>query len=393
MKIKFYKTFCIQKLTLCVVALLFMFQAKSQSPIRNPDTLFNKLDLMMVTQRVNCYNVYESCSFLIPRYYYQGKKDSVLILTDYWKNRCGSNARNVTLQILNKIDQNKFSSDSVSFNTIDWLEEYLASRIFYNPNYANYYGYSDYINTYNDFIYDYAKELNKNCVNPEAKLICSVLADSSANNLQKYLKKYKPITKIHTAYSNYQDSLGSLPSMIMGIQTGYTKFLGANQLLGDKFIFGLHVGWANKKNTLLANVDFRNGKSANSYFVWKNDSLVSTNYYSAFHVGLEYRRSIYKNKSSSLKLCVGAGMENMTAIAENTEKKIKSFSLQSYNFSGGLIYCFRINPFSEFFIQSTYNLLDFRNNKGTDLSGNAFCIKIGWSIYSINNSSHMGRYR
>jgi hypothetical protein len=383
----------LRKFVLCTIVLLFVFQAKSQNPINNSDTAFSKLDLMMVTQRVNCYNVYESCSFLIPRYYYQGKKDSLIVLANYWQNRCGANSRNVVLQLLNKIYLNKFTSDSISYNTVEWLEEYIAGRIFYNPAYANQYGYSDYINTYNDFIYDYANELKRNCVNPEAKLICSVLADSSANILKKYLKKYKPITKIHFAYSKYQDSLYTLPAMIMGVQTGYTKFLGANQLLGDKFVFGFHIGRTSNKNTFLFNIDIRSGKSINEYYVWKDDSLTKTQHYSGFYAGLEYQRSIYQKKSSALKLCVGGGIENLTAIAENTSKDISPFSIRSYNFNGGLIYNFRINPSSSMFIQATYNLLDFKNNKGTNLSGNAMCIKIGWSITAIDYTKNNLRYR
>ena len=137
---------------------------------------------------------------------------------------------------------------------------------------------------------------------------------------------------------------------------------------------------------------FRFIKSKNYYQVYAQDSLFRTRHFFGGYVGAEIGYELLRNKNSELDLIGGIGYDGFDAVKTDEDAGIKSVSVGSLNLNGGLGSRYYYKPQGNYVgVQLRFNALNYSNRGGTNLSGDAFSLRLIWGFsgnYFRDSQSH-----
>jgi hypothetical protein len=119
-----------------------------------------------------------------------------------------------------------------------------------------------------------------------------------------------------------------------------------------------------------------------TYKVVRLDTSFNSNYYDGGYVGFDYTRYVIHKKRFELGLTSAIGYDYFSVAngfgtsPPTTSASILPIDVGSFNFSNGIRFKYFFSSRSFIGIYAKYNLINYCNSGGTDLSGQAFTIEL-----------------
>jgi hypothetical protein len=161
------------------------------------------------------------------------------------------------------------------------------------------------------------------------------------------------------------------------IPTGHLALLGTHPSVG------LQLGERNKLNEYDFIWSFRfPSTTPGTYKVVRLDTSFNSNYYDGGYVGFDYTRYVIHKKRFELGLTSAIGYDYFSVAngfgtsPPTTSASILPIDVGSFNFSNGIRFKYFFSSRSFIGIYAKYNLINYCNSGGTDLSGQAFTIEL-----------------
>jgi hypothetical protein len=364
-------------------------------------SVYGQIDDMesLITRKViTCQDIEYNAQFLIPEYYHKDSKDTLNSIIEYWQSHCGLREAIIRCKILLAIDNDEFNEDLYDAYILNCLTDYMYSF----ESYRNING-EVYISNNWGYFYSQPDTLGKFTVNLARKLLKrDDLEAIETFFLRMYSNDYEGTfamlqsdefndTEIQKYYLNEIDRYNSQfighGDFLLGawIPQGNLKTIGAHPF------FGFRGGIKYKRLVTDLTLGFRAGKSPNDYQVFKNDSIWNTDHYFGGYIGMDLGLEMFRIKRSSFDLIGGVAFDGFDVLDvgdPNSNTNITK-TLNSLNLNIGLGYKYNINPWNYIGIDCKYNIVDYKNNMGTDLIGNAFTINLIYGFYG--NRHQMNR--
>ncbi|MBO9562184.1 MAG: hypothetical protein J7621_05390 [Niastella sp.] len=336
---------------------------------------------------LRCEDVRQNALEAIPRIYREQPIDSVIRAISFWEDKCKNSEELQRIKILVAIKNRHFSEllyDSNIIHHIDRFKEVKDLNSSSPPGWWYSYHPEDLklLIAYNTFTKELARSLLP--VVDTSKLesyFCYLYADTG--NTKKILDKstFKN-TSLVKYYSEFQAAQRKQGGVHIALISGIWIPTGAATLLGNHPYIGLEYGGRDDKNRLVFTMSFKFIKSQNTYQIKRRDQLYDTDHFFGGYLGLEYGRKIVGNNTHLLEATLGAGVDGFDVYNSSNENsdQMKPVSILSYNFNGGAQYSFFYNKSkTDFFgLQVKYNVTNYRNKGGTDITGNPITIGLVW---------------
>ena len=353
------------------------------------------VESLMTRRYLSCPDIYQNIQHLIPEFYKKGSIDTLNAILNYWSENCGTSEKLTRCKILLAIDQGNLRENTYDTNILNYLIGYKnGNSINYGYGSLNNYNNWNYRNlqpdTLDKFTVQLAKSLlERNQLNPIETFFLRIYSNDFENTFAMIRNEAFNGTVLQELYYNEVHKIEN------GI-TGHGDYiLGAwipqdnLKLIGSHLFLGLRGGFKYKRLMTDATIGFRFGKSANIYQVHVNDSIWDTDHFFGGYIGLDLGFELIKFKTCEFDLIGGIAFDGFDAL-QIEETKINtdiSKSINSLNLNVGLGYKHFFNSWNYIGIDFKYNFINYKNPRGTDLSGNAFTINL---IYGFNGNKYNG---
>ncbi len=364
----------------------------------------------MMTERIlTCDDIGYNSALLIPRLYGEKKADTLNAVMAYWQRNCGMTEPGATFGIIYAIEQNTFNkqlthathvnnftdaavADTSYFNRSIIANLYSYKYVFDNSNLSDTtlddvaMAYQEYYTFLHSMAYSLIKESRLNVVE---RFLVRFYNNPDETSIDELSSATYNGTSIQAAYMRQHQAQNSLNGFDYAIIAGAWVPTGNLGMLPGAPYFGFSLGGRRNKLT----IDFTctiGAPTAQSktYLVANNDSLSTSNNYTAFYLGLDGAYDIAHTKKSELDLLGGIGYQGLQVL--NGSGSAPTLTINSPNINAGIGYKIKLNHrvknnamnvsytvhSSYIALQAKYNLLFFNNSPGTSLSGNAFTIGI-----------------
>lgn len=159
---------------------------------------------------------------------------------------------------------------------------------------------------------------------------------------------------------------------------------GNLEIVGVHPFFGFRGGINYKRLMADATIGFKFGKSPNAYQVYKNGSIWDTEHFFGGYIGLDVGFEIFRIKNRSFSFIGGAAFDGFDALRvddPNSDTDIIK-TLNTLNLNIGVGYKYHIDQWNYIGLDFKYNMVNYKNDMGTDLSGNALTINLLYGFYS-----------
>ncbi len=159
------------------------------------------------------------------------------------------------------------------------------------------------------------------------------------------------------------------------IPTGDNKLLGIHPEIG----FGLGILLNRVEINYFMQFKFLNSK--NTYIVTENNRSYETREFFGGYIGIEISYFYINFNLISFYISGGIGFDGFDALEENNEHAHKSINSLNINIGYGCRYFINENKRNYVFGHIKYNFVNYKNDNGTDLSGNTISIRFGMGFY------------
>ncbi|GAA4467381.1 hypothetical protein GCM10023093_23220 [Nemorincola caseinilytica] len=388
----------------------------------------------LIKQRLySCFEVEYNAVIEVQRLYREGKTDTMDALIGFWQRHCQMTERVFSIGLLNSIRKGDFNeyissnnflmprerpvaidSDVYRPGILAMLNDYKAAgkgSIFdrsYTAWEKNNYAYPknvtefyDFYERYYNFLREMARDLQgKRKYTPVEDFLLRYYADPkgvSYAELDSVLYNGSILYDVYHDYKKYDKSIqGYSYGMTAGIWVPTDKLA----LLGNHPSFGFNMGGKTYKTAWDMVVGFRTNRAANTYMVYTEDSLYSTNYFFGAYLGMDVTHTLWQRGKHQLDLLWGIGYEGIQTLNEIDETRKGSSTIDHY------LNIWYVNPgvgyklyvrnkvrgetrkFSYLALQGRYYITDIRNRGGTDLHGNYCTIGLVYGAYSHTYSKY-----
>lgn len=348
------------------------------------------VESLMTRRYLSCQDIGYNAQFLIPEFYKQDSKDTLNAIIDYWERHCGLTEEIIRCKILLAIDSHRFNESIYDSTIINYLISYKNSTSPIRNNYGkmyihyNWYYYNNQPDTLKNFTVYLAKDLlERDDLEPIEIFFLKMYSNDFDGTFSMLQSDEFKDTKIQ---KYYLDEIERNKRQIIG----HGDFLlGAwipqdnLEIVGSHPFIGFRGGIQYKRLIADVTLGFRFGKSPNIYQVYENDSVWNTDHFFGGYIGLDLGLEMFRIKNSSFDLIGGVAFDGFDALKvddPNSETDITK-SINALNLNIGLGYKYNINPWNYIGIDFKYNIVDYKNKMGTDLSGNALTINLIYGFF------------
>jgi len=344
------------------------------------------IEELMTRKYLTCQDIVYNSLYLIPEYYEKNRLDTVNEIINYWESRCGISEPLLRIKILLAIHDGTFTEDLYNENRIVTFLRRYRQRI-QNENYRDfdmlYYTGHDPFKAFDNFTVNLATKLK---VETDRSEIENFFLDYYLHNFENIFFRLQDTiltdSKLKHAYDLEVNRFIYIPEGHFSVYTGSWMPIGNVNILGNHPIFGMQGG-IKSKNILVDGVfEFRFGDSPNAYYVYENDSLYNTTDFFGFHVGVELGYKLIYYKQNEINLLTGIGYEGFDALSIgdiNDPDRIRR-SINSGNINFGIGYRKYFRNRSYIGLETRYNIVNYQNPNGTNLSGNTLTIRLKYGI-------------
>ena len=346
----------------------------------------------LLSQSPNCENVAYNSSRLIDRYFNSGNYDSINVVCNKWEEFCGVTEPVFRLKVLLQIQNKVFSEE--------WIErDYLLNYIFLYLDRLDYakesnskliyerykipFGYIPLNSPFDDLTVMWANSMLENrTLQPIEKAFC-LLYSNQSDAFWKLLKSQEIAgTKLHAVYQEQTRKANRMGEANIGFMSGVMIPSGnLLEYIGVKPQFGLQFGYKVNKVQYDLSILIRSGNSRKEYQIIYEGEPKKTDHYLGGYVGLDLAYELSRKKRSEFDLVGGIAYDGFDVVEGDTEKDIKSKSLNSLNLNFGLGYRFCGKKFNYLGIQTKYNFVNYKNAGGTDFGGNYISIILTANLF------------
>jgi hypothetical protein len=379
------------------------------------------VEQMMTRRALRPEDVRLNVVSMIPRLHREHKQDTIEALINYYEKRYSTISSVVYYEMLTSIKNRTFREELKNLAVYDessWNK--LSDRQFYEDNIITYLwwykqgcmirstpgyasesriAYAEYFDFLRDLAVQEMEIPGLSSVEQWLLVYFSTPADTLFSVLNK--AEYNG-TALQRAWEKYSKTHGMHTAWDIGITAGAFIPSGNLNVLGVHPALGLILGGRISKITIDANISFRFLKTPNRYTVRTDQGLLSTNYYLGGYIGLDGGYELMRRKNKAVEVLAGIAYDgfdtspgnNNNSSGNNTSNSTPSINSVSLNFGFGYRLFFRehhtikgvSHPYMA--VQAKYNILNYANPDGTDLSGNAFTIGIILGTYSTKPEKH-----
>lgn len=375
------------------LALLFTTIVYTQAYSQNVEHLMTK-------KYTDCRDIIYNCSLLIPEYFAKNNSDTVAALVNYWEKHCGVNETLLRLKILlsinaDTLNENIYGKTNI-INNLLYYREKIKRQESKHDGYGLYCDIPQTSNTFDNFTKELALKLKQKKTNSE---LINLFLDLYSNNFDKIFLRLQDTSLIkselrRTYYREINRELNK-PEGHFSIYTGAWIPTGNISIVGNHPIIGFQGGMKNKKGIMFdVAMEFKFGKSPNTYIVEKNDSLFSTTHFFGSFFGAELGYELINYKSHELDILGGLGWDGFDAleIGKTNDPNRITKSINALNLNLGFGYRKYLKNKSYIGIETRYNFINYQNNNGTDLSGNTLTLRLKYGISrNLNRDKNLMR--
>ncbi len=348
----------------------------------------------------------------LPRLYREGKQDTLKAVVEYYLKTLGMGYTITPYLIIEKISKRSFNEELPNFAVIDtYTYHKLSYREYYEENifkYLEWYRHladmvkrdkydievNDTYDAYLTFIRSLAKEqINKAYLSPVEKFLLQFYINPTDSIYPMLKGEQFNGTSLQRAYKVYQKSSTSLTGLHSSFLFGAWCPTGNLSLIGVHPDIGLGFGGRINKLTLDAAINVRFLKSPKDYFIQVDSNYYTTNYFLGAYIGLNAAYELHRKKSHELDVLIGFGYDVMDALPGDnksgspTKGLVKSLGSANGNF--GLEYKLFVSQktttrqiFNYISLALKYNVMQYDNAGGTNLTGNAFTFSFNYGGYN-----------
>ena len=241
------------------------------------------------------------------------------------------------------------------------------------------------------FMRDWAKHvLAGHITDSTTSFICNVFA----GNITKPSAYYKANKFSYVEMASFDNSIDSVQQQCfvakrdklvgtLHVLAGVWMPNGNLSLLGPHPSVGLQFGVRNKMNEFDLTWNFRFlPPTPQIYTVLRHDTLYNSNYYDGGYIGFDYTRYVVHKTKFEAGFIGGIGYDYFDAFngisGHNTGHDYQPYNIGSLDINFGLHLKYFIGKGPSIGIQAKYHCINYVNQGGTDLSGNAVSIDLSF---------------
>ncbi len=370
---------------------IFLFTLFPLLALAQPQYDEESIERLMVHRVITCEDIVLNCSELIPKYFHQQKTDSLEMILDYWQRKCGLSEPLYRFKLLYAISNNRFNEGMVSDDIWQYLLRYREHlqlkendedprlktfRILFNL-----FSYDDLISDAFDGLTLRLAQENRLKLKPgSSQYLLSLYYANEFDRMVDELKqnpRYEGSKIKHYYFETLKETL-KITEGHLALITGIWMPQGANKLLGNHPEIGFLMGGKKSKFIYDLNVLLRFLASKQKYQVMYKGEVKNTKHYFGGYLGLDGGYEVWRNWQHEFDLLLGIGIDGFDAVPSKSSDSNDGLSIYSVNYNFGLGYRFYLKAYSVKYvgIQAKMNLINYKNKNGTDLSGNAFTIRL-----------------
>ncbi|MCP4582149.1 MAG: hypothetical protein GY839_11075 [candidate division Zixibacteria bacterium] len=348
---------------------------------------------LLTKYRVNeCADFISNAKILIPDYYNDNKLDSINMIIDYIDGHCSDSPFSV-LENLLMIDSGDFPED--------WCDSVVIDQMLRVPPYGPY--MDRFMSSYGGWRIDGLGRFTNDSHYYDflTSLASNLASRTDSSTIQHLVCRYYdgdldyPIDRLHlndfTGYciqNRFDRRVDYLKAELRSwrghwqIQSGVWVLQGNSQLFGEKLELGGSYGLRNKSWGTDLTCLMRTLKSENKYFVEMHDTLAETDSFFGLMLGADITREVFHFNRFEFESFTGIAYDILNTINTKDDKDGKDGkSIGAFSFNFGIntrIFC---NKTRDYYLgmKLRYNIINYNNKGGTDLSGNSFslCLTFG----------------
>jgi hypothetical protein len=347
----------------------------------------NEPDSITSADIPECENIAYNSSYLIMKYYKNHDYDSALLVLNDWQTACGASEPIYRTRILLAIRDNAFDETIYDSTMVDYVLNYINRMEAKNPeeyyiNYKSYFGYVPIRGDYDFFTQSIADELlSLEFETPLELLFCQFYANIITNPFNAMRKDtlYNK-TYLKSYYYNEVDKYRFKPDFHFEFNAGTWIPTGNAATLGVHPIIGAQAGVRVQKMTYNFSLAIKFADTPDDYLILRDGLIDSTRYFFGGYIGLDVERLIFKTKKQELSMLAGVGFDGFAAINKNLEDDNTDndigHSINSLNTNLGLSYRYFYKKNRYIGVQGKYNIVNYNNQGGTNLSGDCYTVSI-----------------
>jgi hypothetical protein len=366
-----------KQLIISIFLLQFAVFAFSQS---EPDTLLKE-------EPLDCEIVAYNSTSLIMYFYTIHDFDSIEIVLNNWESYFGISEPIVRTRILFSILENRFSESMYDSTIVDYVLNYerrmdTTSTLSLYKNYKYYFGCVPIRGDYDYFTQSIADTLLQRIFDDPMELFFSELYANVLNDAVKELQldTIYDNTEFRSYYDEKVEPWRQKADLNLNFFTGAWIPSGNAALLGNHPLLGMQVGAHTPKMTYNLTMAFRLFKSKNEYKILRDGNIETTDKFFGGYFGLDIEREILKWRKNEFELLAGIGYDAIASVLEDTEDDDPNndvgHTINSLNTNFGLGYRHYLSDKTYIGLQGKYNIMNYANKGGTDLSGDILTISL-----------------
>lgn len=302
------------------------------------------VEALMTERAIPCADIIYNSSLLIPEHVEMNNADTVVAILQYWENHCGMSEPLLRTKILLAIQADTLDETLYKYRPIiHFLISYRTRIQNKKPDnkYVPYYNNAVLNPEFHVFTKNLATELkNKRNHSPLENFFLDFYSNRFDNIFSRMQDSTLAGSKLQEAYTKEVDEIKDSPEGHFSFYSGVWVPMGNIEVVGYHPIIGIQFGIKKNKYLIDGVLEFKFGKSPNTYHVVKDDSLYSTNHFFGGYVGVELGRELFVYKSNEVDLIGGIGWDGFDAlsIGDNDDPDQISKTINSLNLNIGLGY-------------------------------------------------------
>ncbi|TVR42090.1 MAG: hypothetical protein EA394_04265 [Bacteroidia bacterium] len=344
------------------------------------------IESLIIRQHIGCSDIALSATGMIPGMHSREAADSLRTLLSFWESRCGITEPMMRYTILWQILTNSFSDDWLPDRIIDHLLDYRdgARSDEDIPQFFDFrlWEYQPIHPGFNDFTRELAGELLAyNDLTQLERFFTGFYHHDFDESWRMLTEGELSGTRIDSLYQLFQEppappATSAHAGLYIGmwIPNGNLELLGNHPQVGlmldgvsDHVIYGLHM-----------HIAFSD--AYRTYTVMVDNQSFKTNHFMQYNVLVFAGFDVLRSRGYSIYTVFGGGYDGIDPLSRAQREAGMRKAIHSYNLHVGLIYHRRLENNNVFSIITRYNVVDYINKRGTDLSGNVFTLGVGFGL-------------
>jgi hypothetical protein len=350
----------------------------------------SELERMLTRRRANCFDIHLNSVELIPRYYRENKVDSVWAVLDYWEKRCGTSEHAYRLRTLLKIKGDSLGIRASGYKFLELAQRYrwYATEYFDSERYYDTRGVV-YSTSFDSLTIEIASELKSKKLSSSIDSFYVALYSNEPEvwfYLDRELEEYSGLQQ---QYLSEVDRYNSMMDWHYEFIAGVWVPFGKLKLVGLHPSLGFALGVKYKKVLIDGSMIASFIDSPNEYNIIYKGNSVSTKRYFRWYLGIEGGYEVFRKKRHEIDAIGGIAYDGFQAHhVKNADNDPDAVWVGTLNLNTGLGYRFYVKNFSFIGIDVRFNYTEYRNEGGTNLSGNVLtaALKYGWSGNRLKRS-------